>query len=74
MFAKNKFDKSSVTDIQSILTVQSIENGMNYNVSLFCSFTLSICFYLKVEGARYHISDRLTNIMLILKRKRRYLI
>ena len=44
MFAENKFDSSSVTDIQSISTVPSVKTGMHSNVSLFCSFTLSICF------------------------------
>ena len=45
MFAKNKFDKSSVTDIQSISTVSSIEKGIK-----ICSFTLSMCFYPTVWG------------------------
>ena len=45
MFAQNKFDRSSVTDIQSILTLPYIEKGMSFRVSVFCSFTLSICFY-----------------------------
>ena len=35
MFAENKFDKSSVTDIQSISTVPSIEKGMPFRVSKF---------------------------------------
>ena len=64
IFAENKFYKSSVTDIQSISTVPSIEKGM---ASALCSFILSICFCLKVGGGRYHISDRLTKIILILK-------
>jgi hypothetical protein len=57
MFSKNKFDRSSVTDIQSISTVPSLKKGMYSNVSSFCSFTLNICFYPKVGGGRYHISD-----------------
>jgi hypothetical protein len=44
MFAVNKFDTSSVTDIQSISTVPSLEKGMHSNVSSFCSFKLSIDF------------------------------
>ena len=67
MFSKNKFDRSSVTDIQSISTVPSLKKGMYYYVSSFCSFTLNICFYPKVGGGGYHISDRLTKIILILK-------
>ena len=67
MFAENMFDKSSVTDVQSISTVPTIEKGVPASVSVFCSFILSICFYLKVGGGRYHISDRETNIVLILK-------
>ena len=35
MFAENKFDKSSVTDIQSISTEPSIEKGMQYRISKF---------------------------------------
>ena len=35
MFAENKFDTSSVTDIQSISTVPSIETGMPFRVSKF---------------------------------------
>ena len=35
MFSKNKFDKSSVTDIQSISTEPSIEKGMQYRISKF---------------------------------------
>ena len=42
MFAENKFDRSSFTDIQSISTASSIEKGMPSRVSAFCSFTLSI--------------------------------
>ena len=67
MFSENKFDRSSVTDIQSISTVPSLKKGMYSNVSSFCSFTLNICFYPKVGGGGYHISDRLTKIILILK-------
>jgi hypothetical protein len=67
MFSENKFDRSSVTDIQSISTVPSLKKGMYYYVSSFCSFTLSICLYPKVEGRRYDISDNLTKIILILK-------
>jgi hypothetical protein len=44
MFAKNMFDRSSVTDIQSISTVPSLKNGMPSSVSSICSFTLRICF------------------------------
>ena len=44
MFAKNMFDRSSVTNIQSISTVPSVKKGMYSNVSSFCSFKLSICF------------------------------
>jgi len=36
MFAENNFDRSSVTDIQSISTVPSIEKGMPSSVSVFC--------------------------------------
>jgi hypothetical protein len=39
MFAKNKFDRSSVTDIQSISTVPSNEKGMPSRVSVFCFLT-----------------------------------
>ena len=39
MFAENKFDRSSVTDIQSKSTVPSIETGMPYRVSVFCFLT-----------------------------------
>jgi hypothetical protein len=67
MFSENKFDRSSVTDIQSISTVPSLRKGMHSNVSSVCSFTLCIGFYPKVGGGRYHIGDRLTKIMLILK-------
>ena len=67
MFSKNRFDRSNVTDIQSISTVPSLKKGMYSNVSSFCSFTLNICFYPNVGGGRYHISDRLTKIILILK-------
>ena len=67
MFAHNKFDRSSVTDIQSILTLPYIEKGMSFKVSVFCSFTLRICFYPKVVGGRYHIVDPLTKGILILK-------
>ena len=35
MFAENKFDKSNVTDIQSISTEPSIEKGMPYRISKF---------------------------------------
>jgi hypothetical protein len=35
MFAENKFDKSSVTDIQIILTEPSIEKGMACRKSVF---------------------------------------
>ena len=62
MFSENKFNRSSVTDIQSISTVPSLKKGMYSKVSSFCSFTLSIGFYPKVVGGRY-----LTKIMLILK-------
>jgi hypothetical protein len=41
MFAKNMFDRSSATDIQSISTVPSLKNGMPSSVSSICSFTLS---------------------------------
>jgi hypothetical protein len=44
MFAANKFDKSSVTDKQSISTVPSLKKGMPSSVSSICSFTLNICF------------------------------
>ena len=67
MFAENKLDRSSVTDIQSISTVPSLKKGMYSDVSSFCFFILSIGLYPKVVGGRYHISDRLTKIMLILK-------
>ena len=73
MFAEKKFDRSSVTDIQGISTVPPLKKGMYSNVSSFCFLTLSICCYPKVGGRRYHISDRLAKIMLILKWKRRYL-
>ena len=33
MFSKNKFDKSNVTDIQSISTEPSIEKGMPFRIS-----------------------------------------
>ena len=33
MFAENKFDRSSVTDIQSIRTIPSIEKGMPSRIS-----------------------------------------
>jgi hypothetical protein len=33
MFAENKFDKSNVTDIQSISTEPSIEKGMPFRIS-----------------------------------------
>ena len=67
MFAENKLDRSSVTDIQSISTVPSLKKGMYFDVLSFCSFILSISLYPKVVGGRYHISDRLTKFMLILK-------
>jgi hypothetical protein len=67
MFSENKFDRSSVTDIQSISTVPSLKKGLYSDVSSFCSFTLNIGFYPKVVGGRYHITDRLTKIRLILK-------
>ena len=67
MFANNRFDRSSFTDIESISTVPYIEKGMSFRVSVFCSFTLSIGFYPKVGGGRYHIGDPLTKSILILK-------
>ena len=67
MFSENKFDRSSVTDIQSISTVPSLKKCLYSDVSPFCSFTLYIGCYPKVVGRRYHISDRLTKNMLILK-------
>ena len=39
MFAENKFDRSSVTDTQSILTVTSIDKGMPSRVLVFCFLT-----------------------------------
>ena len=50
MFAENKFDRSLVTDIQSISTVPSLKNGMPSSVSLLCYFISNICFYPKVRG------------------------
>ena len=44
MFAENKFDRSSVTDIQRISTVPSVKKGMLSNVSSFRSFKLSLGF------------------------------
>ena len=35
MFAENKFDRSSPTDIRSISTVSSLKNGMPSSVSWF---------------------------------------
>jgi hypothetical protein len=35
MFAENKLDKSSATDIQSISTEPSIEKGMPSRISVF---------------------------------------
>ena len=67
MFAENKFDKSSATDIQSISTVPSIEKGMPSSVSVFCFLALSICCYPNIGGRQYHIGDRVTKAMLILK-------
>jgi hypothetical protein len=66
LFAENKFDKSSVTDIQSISTRPSIEKGMACRESVFCFLIFSI-FYAKVGGGRYHISNHLTKITLILR-------
>jgi hypothetical protein len=39
MFAENKFDRSSVTDIQSKSTLPSIEKGISSRVSVFCFLT-----------------------------------
>jgi hypothetical protein len=45
LFAENKFDKSSVTDIQSISTRPSIEKGMACRESVFCFLIFSIFLY-----------------------------
>ena len=66
MFAENKFDKSSATDIQSISTVPSIEKGMPSSASVFYCLALSICCSPNSGGRRYLIGDRVTKIMLIL--------
>jgi hypothetical protein len=42
MFAENKVYRSSVTYIQSISTVPSVEKGMPSRVSVFCFLTLNI--------------------------------
>ena len=44
MFAENKVYRSSVTYIQSISTVPSVEKGMPSRVSVFCFLTLNIFF------------------------------
>ena len=47
MFSENKFDRSNVTDMQSIPTVPSVEKGIPTRVSLFRFLTF---FY--VHAAR----------------------
>ena len=55
MFAKNKFDRNTVTDIQNKSTVPSIETDMPSRVSVFCFLTflahlpksnVSFCYHL----------------------------
>ena len=41
MFAKNKFDSSSVTDIQIISTMPTVDKGMSFRLlSIFCSIKI----------------------------------
>ena len=42
MFARNRYDRSSVTDIQIISTVPSVEKGISSRVSVFCFLTFFI--------------------------------
>jgi hypothetical protein len=53
MFAENKFDQSSFTDIQSISTVPSVEKGMPSRVSVFCFLTLFMSMLLGVGDIQF---------------------